>query len=39
MGWESQAAHHAPGKGAVKSKKRHDANLNVWSATHAVQDR
>ena len=25
-------------KGAVKSKKRHDAYTNVWSAMHAVQD-
>ena len=24
--------------GAVKSKKRHDAYTNVWSAMHAVQD-
>lgn len=26
-------------KGAVKSKKRYDAYMNVWSAMHAVQDR
>ena len=26
-------------KGAVKSRKRHDAYMDVWSAMHAAQDR
>lgn len=26
-------------KGAITSRKRHDAYMNVWSAMHAAQDR